>query len=135
VNVREYTEGDFAEIKRLCEQSGFEYNLPTISGEEFYSRRIAGNISDVGMACFLRHTSECYLVVNPEWRTPAWRLEALRQLHRAAFADAREAKVQELIAFLPPRIERRFGHRLKTQFGWNDWERGAEWRGYTRMVP
>jgi hypothetical protein len=134
VIVREYTDGDFGAIKRLYEKSGFNYSLPSLSSEEFFSRRVIGDTAGVAMACFLRRTAECYVVANPEWRTPAWRLEALRQLHIAAFSDAREAKVQELIGFLPPQVEKSFGRRLKRDFGWQDWERGQEWRGYTHKV-
>lgn len=132
--VREYTDADFAEVKRIYEASGFNYVLPNFTSEEFYSRRVIGEGNSLGVALFQRRTAECYLVANPKWRTPAWRLEALRQLHIAGLADAREAKVQELIGFVPPQIERRFGRRLKQNFGWNDWELGKEWRGYTRLV-
>jgi hypothetical protein len=134
MEVREYTDADFTAVKRIYEASGFGYTLPNLSGEGFFSRRVVGGVQDVGMACFLRRTAECYLISDPNWRTPAWRLEAIRQLHRTGLADAREAKVQEIIAFLPPQVEQKFGRRLKRDFGWNDWERGKEWRGYTLPV-
>lgn len=122
--VRQYTEADFAQIKELHSASGFDYVLPTFSSKEFFSRRVAGDGQTVGMAAFLKLTAEAYLICNPRWRNPAWRLEALRQLSYESNADARSAGVHEVNAFLPPKVVSTFGRRLD-KLGWekirNDW--------------
>jgi hypothetical protein len=122
--VRQYTEADFAQIKELHSASGFDYKLPSFSSKEFFSRRVAGDGKTVGVAAFLRLTAEAYLICNPRWRNPAWRFEALRQLSYECNADARSAGVQEVNAFLPPKMVAGFGRRLD-KLGWektrNDW--------------
>lgn len=122
--VRQYTEADFAQIQSLHNASGFDYALPSLSRKEFFSRRVAGDGETVGMAAFLKLTAEAYLICNPRWRNPAWRFEALRQLSHECNSDARDAGVQEVVAFLPPKVVSTFGRRLG-KLGWNkirnDW--------------
>lgn len=86
----------------------------------------------MGMAAFMRHTAEAYMVCDPTWRNPAWRMEALRQLCRVCNDDAREAGVKEVMAFLPPSVTKKFGKRLD-RMGWNHYL-GEEWRCYAKEV-
>lgn len=132
MNVREYTDADFARVKEMYGRSGFDYQLPSLSGTDFFSRRVIGSGDGIGMAAFLRHTAEVYLITDPEWRTPAWRHTALRELHIASFADAREHGVKEIVGFVPPPIEKKFGSRLR-RMGWNSYQ-GADWRCYSKEV-
>ena len=126
--VREYTDADFQQIKQLHTNSGYRYPLPALSGEEFYSRRVVQGSDGLGMAAFLRLTSEVYLISDPKWRNPAWRLEALRQLQAVSVGDARDKGVKEICGFLPPEIEKKFGHRL-SRIGWTSYK-GPEWHCY-----
>ena len=126
MQVREYTDADFEQIKRLHADSGYRYSLPALSGEEFYSRRVIQGREGIGMAAFMRLTSEVYLISDPQWRNPAWRLEALRQLQNVSVGDARAKGVKEIVGFLPPEIEKKFGHRL-TRMGWTSYK-GPEWK-------
>lgn len=125
MNIREYTDADFARIKELHQQSGFDYKLPTLSSKEFFSRRVIGHDGEIGMATFLKLTAEAYLICDPKWRNPAWRFEALRQLSIQCNDDSRAAGVTEVVAFLPPDMATRFGRRLG-KLGWDkirqDWE-------------
>lgn len=123
--IRPYTEGDFEQIRELHRESGLDYDLPSLSGEEFFSRRVVGDGEGVGMAAFLKLTAEAYLICNPKWRNPAWRFEALRQLSMQCNDDARRKKVTEVTAFLPPPMVSTFGRRLG-KLDWkkvrNDWQ-------------
>ena len=125
MQVRAYTESDFDQIKELHAQSGLDYVLPSLSSEEFFSRRVIRDDAAVGMAAFLKLTAEAYLICNPKWRNPAWRFEALRQLSRQCNDDARGEGVTEVCAFLPPKMVQTFGRRLG-KLGWNkirnDWQ-------------
>lgn len=132
--IREYTDEDFDEIRELHAQSGFNYSLPNLSREEFFSRRVigGGDSDSIGMAAFLRLSAEVYLICDPKWRTPAWRNEAIRQLHIASIGDAREAKVRQLVAFLPPQVTKSFGRRLK-KHRWTSYQ-DMEWKCFSREV-
>jgi hypothetical protein len=125
MNIREYTDADFARIKTLHEESGLDYQLPKFPRDEFFSRKVVGNDGEVGMATFLKLTAEAYLICDPVWRNPAWRFEALRQLSCQCNEDAKVAGVTEVVAFLPPKMATNFGRRLG-KLGWNkirnNWE-------------
>jgi hypothetical protein len=125
MRVQQYTEADFDRVKELHGQSKLDYKLPSLSGKEFFSRRVIKDDASLGMAAFLKLTAEAYLICDPKWRNPAWRFEALRQLSMQCNDDAREAGVSEVCAFLPPKMVGRFGRRLGT-LGWqkirNDWQ-------------
>jgi hypothetical protein len=131
--VRNYEESDLEQIKRLHRHSGHGYTLPSsLSGEEFVSRRIACDENQLGMAAFLRLTAESYLICDPDWRNPAWRMEALRQLTDVCRKDAMEHGVKEVNAFLVPKIEKQFGKRL-LRMGWKRYG-SDEWKCYSYEV-
>lgn len=130
--VREYEEADLAKIESLHRDSGFRYELPDFSSPQFFSRRVVSDESGIAMAGFLQLTAQTFLVCDPRWRTPAWRMEALRQLHAACHRDAAEQGVAEVNAFLPPIISSKFGRRLK-KLGWNFYE-GEEWKCFSFRV-
>lgn len=132
MQVREYTDADFQRVRDMYRKSGYDYQLPSLSGQEFFSRRVVGSGDSIGMAAFLRHTAEVYLVCDHDWRTPAWRLEALRQLQLASTSDARDHGVKEIAGFVPPPIDKKFGKRL-VRMGWN-YFKGEEWRCYSLLT-
>lgn len=117
--VREYTDADYDAIRKLHLKSGFDYNLPSLSSSEFFSRRIISDNSGIGMGAFLKLNAEVYLICNPRWRNPAWRNEALRKLHIICNDDAKDKEVQEIVAWIPPQIANTFGRRLKKL----DWDK------------
>jgi hypothetical protein len=132
VIVRGYTDADFNQIKQLHADSGLRYTLPPLPRSEFYSRTVVQDSSGIGMATFMRLTSEVYLVCNPNWRTPPWRMEALRKLHFICNRDAKEQGVKEVCAFLPPEMVKKFGGRL-TRMGWSSYK-GADWKCFGHEV-
>ena len=129
--VREYTEADFSRIKELHGQSGFDYKMPTLSSDAFFSRRVVEGDDTIGMAACLRLTAEAFLFCDPRWRTPSWRFDALKQLCRICNDDAKQIGVQDVVAFLPPDIDGKFGKRL-TQLGWD--RARDKWTSYSKAV-
>ena len=115
--VRQFEPGDMDEVRRIHGLCGFDYALPDFSGKEFVSRRVVQDRNGIGMAAFLRLSAEAFLIADPQWKTPAWRMEALRQVQAVCTGDARHAGVAEVEAFLPPELAEKFGKRL-TRMGW-----------------
>ena len=132
MEVREYTDSDLDEIKRIHGDSGLEYDFPDTPSQVFFSRRVVSDGSGIGMAAFLRLTAEAYLVANPRWRTAAWRGHALTQLHRVCHGDAVSQGVQEVNAFLAPPIVKKFGRRLE-RMGWKKYQ-DEEWRCFSYEI-
>lgn len=115
--VREATDNDAETIKELHGRAAFGYDLPDFSLPQFFSRRVVADQEGFGVAVYLRLTSEAYLFANAEWRTPAWRMEALRQLHLVCKEDCLKKGVTDTACWMPPQIEKRFGRRL-LKLGW-----------------
>ena len=115
MNIRAYTDSDLKQILQLHEDSNLGYTMPDMN--TFYSKRIVEDRGTLGMAVLQKLNTEVYLVCNPKWRSPAWRMEAIKQLHGVCGEDAKAAGAREAISFLPPDIEGKFSKRL-LQMGW-----------------
>lgn len=130
--IREYVESDLKVLEGLHEKSGFEYSLPAPTSEKFFFRGVVEDDSGIAMAAFLRLNAEAFLLCNADWRTPAWRYEAFRQLSGVGAEAARKAGAWDINAFLPPKIGKQFGKRLN-RMGWSSYK-GEEWRCYSLPV-
>ena len=97
-------------------------SLPNISARETSSR--------VTMAILQRLTAETYLLHDPSAGTPRQRWQQFLALHDAARHDAAARGLDDVQAFLPPRIARAFGRRLE-RLGW----RRDPWPCFSRQVP
>lgn len=132
MTIREYTEKDYDNIKRLHALSGLDYKFPaSLSSAGFFAARVVEDDKGIGMACFFRRSAEAYLVVNREWKTPAWRLEAVRKLHYECNAALKEEGIVDVVAFLPPELAGSFGNRLD-RLGWSKCR--EEWKAYSMVV-
>jgi hypothetical protein len=127
--IREYTDTDLDCLKDLHKRSGFKYPFPDVA--DFFSRRVVESGEGIGMVSLLKLTAEAYLICDPDWRTPAWRMEALNQIQIVANHDAKDKGVVEAVAFIPPNIESTFKRRLK-QMGWS--RNKPSWHSYWRPV-
>jgi hypothetical protein len=90
--------------------------MPTST--DFFSKNVAEDESGIGAVVFQRLCSEVIMICDKDWRTPAWRMEAIRQLQIDGMEDARAKGVKEALAFIPPVIEPKFKHRL-LGLGWS----------------
>src|SRR5258708_2556540 len=68
-------------------------------------------------AAFLRLTAEAYLLLDPRAGTPRQRWQRLLALHAAAERDAWQRGLEDVHAWLPPPIAKKFGKRL-ADLGW-----------------
>ncbi len=73
--------------------------------------------SRIAMAVLLRLTAETYLLHDPAAGTPRQRWQRFLALHEAAQRTAAARGLDDVQAFLPPRVARAFGRRL-ARLGW-----------------
>jgi hypothetical protein len=81
-------------------------------------------------AAFLRLTAEAYLLLDPKAGTPHDRWRALLALHAAAERDAWRRGLEDVHAWLPPPIAKKFGKRI-ARLGWL---RDDTWTPYCRKL-
>ena len=160
MRIREYTPADFEALRRLHAAQGFGYPLPDLDSALFVSKLVledsreeategreeadansplaanadslAGSAHDelpVTMAILVRLTAETYLLHDPSAGTPSRRWQNFLALHQAA-RHAAARGLDDVQAFLPPRIARAFGRRLE-RLGW----RRDPWPCFSRRVP
>ena len=130
MRVRNYTEADLTTVLRIHAESGFDYVLPPM--DEFFCKRVVDDDEHgIGMVALLRHTAEAYLLCKDDWRSPAWKLEAIQKITHYCNDDAREAGVREAVAFIPPEVSGVFGRRLQ-RLGWVP--NRQDWKTYSKVV-
>jgi hypothetical protein len=83
----------------------------------------------VKMAVLLRLTAETYLLHDPAAGTPRLRWQRFLALHEAARSSAAARGLDDVQAFLPPRVARAFGRRL-SRLGWTR----DPWACFSRRV-
>ncbi len=79
-------------------------------------------------AALLRVTAEAYLLLDPQHGSPRQRWQALLALHDAAQHDAQRRGLEDVHAWLPPRVAKTFGRRIE-RLGWR---RDDEWAPYCK---
>ncbi len=147
--VREYTEHDLEALRAIHAAQGFDYALPDLSNPLFVTKIIladgadaegneaGGNSSAVTDpsgriigAALLRLTAEAYLLLDPKAGTPRQRLQWLLALHAAAERDAWHRGLEDVHAWLPPPIAKKFGKRIE-RLGWR---RDDTWTPYCHRL-
>jgi hypothetical protein len=113
---RELTDGDGA--SRASSSRATSSRVPSFSS------------SRVTMAILQRLTAETYLLHDPGAGTPRQRWQHFLALHDAARIHAAARGLDDVQAFLPPRIARAFGRRLE-RLGWIR----DPWPCFSRRVP
>jgi hypothetical protein len=81
-------------------------------------------------AVLLRLTAEAYLLLDPRAGTPRERWQWLLTLHAAAERDAWQRGLEDVHAWLPPPIARKFGKRVQ-RLGWL---RDDAWTPYCKRL-
>lgn len=126
MEVRDLGPLDWRIIERWHDRSEFGYPLPDPNVEAFAAMKLVSDGERPVGAALARMTVEIYGFSDPEWGTPAMRLEMLRVLHQAIAAEMKKQRIRTAHAWLPPQIAKSFGRRLKKLFRWN--EPAADWR-------
>jgi hypothetical protein len=138
MRIREYTSADFEDLRRMHATQGFGYPLPDLDSPLFVSKLVLeedGEADAMGnsetptgtharterpklaMAVLLRLTAEAYLLHDPAAGTPRSRWQNFLALQDAARNSAAARGLDDVQAFLPPRVARSFGRRL-SRLGW-----------------
>jgi hypothetical protein len=81
-------------------------------------------------AALLRLTAEAYLLLDPEAGSPREKWQWMLGLHEATRRDALARGLEDVHAWLPPEIAKKFGKRL-TRLGW---VRDDEWTPYCKRL-
>lgn len=99
------------------------------AGDAGHESRFTNHGSRIVMAVLLRLTAETYLLHDAQAGTPRQRWQNLLALHEAARHSAAAIGLDDVQAFLPPRVARAFGRRL-TRLGW----RRDPWTCFSRVT-
>ena len=152
--IREYTEHDLDALRAIHASQGFHYALPDLSNPLFVTKlvltdsgvasvsspasspgeappnnaalKVSATSEKILGAAFLRLTAEAYLLLDPREGTPRERWQCLLALHEAARRDAWQRGLEDVHAWLPPPIAKKFGKRLE-RLGWR---RDDAWTPY-----
>jgi len=128
--VREYQESDLAHLRAIHAKQGFDYALPDLSNPLFVTKKVLASNGAIVGAAFLRLTAEAYLLLDPGVGTPRERWQWLLALHAAAEHDAWQRGLEDVHAWLPPPIAKKFGKRI-AQLGWI---RDDAWTPYCKRL-
>ncbi len=129
MTCRDLQSADLPRLQELFAAQGFEYEFPDLQSAQFIVKRVL--VDDNGVilgAIAARQTVELFLLADPTWQTPRWRLEALRLQHEDMRQQLAVRGIRDAHAWLPPQICRAFGRRLLKSFGW----RKQMWDCYSR---
>jgi hypothetical protein len=160
MQIRPYTDQDFASLRRIHAAQGFSYPFPDLTNPLFMTKLILldessgrevpgapslppGAQPDSSASCaptenivggaLLRLTAEAYLFLDPHAGTPRQRWQWLLHLHATTEHEAARRGLEDVHAWLPPPIATKFGKRL-VQLGWR---RDDTWTPYCKrfQVP
>ena len=130
MRIRDYLPEDEAALREMHGAQGFDYPFPDLSNQLFLTRLVLED--DDGrllMAALGRVTCEVYLLAQPGEGTAQERWQRLLALHEATRRTLHVQGFEDATCWIPPRIERAFGRRLR-RLGWM---RDA-WAAYSRKV-
>ena len=146
MRIREYTAKDLDALRHIHATQGFDYALPDLGNPLFVTKLVLARDSeratnDAGLASgvsqeqvlgsvLLRLTAEAYLLLDPKAGTPRERWQWLLALQAAAERDAWQRGLEDVHAWLPPPIAKKFGKRLE-HLGWL---RDDAWTPYSKKL-
>ena len=144
--IREYTESDLDALRAIHAAQGFDYALPDLNNPLFVTKLVLAKNSErrsqnadcgdgdtpqqILASVFLRLTAEAYLLLDPRAGTPRDRWQWLLALHAAAERDAWQRGLEDVHAWLPPPIAKKFGKRI-ARLGWL---RDDAWTPYCKRL-
>ncbi len=133
MEIREYAEGDLEALKAIHARQGFAYAFPDLRNPLFLTKLVLGREAGgkgIAGAALLRLTAEAFLLLDPEEGSPRERWQWLLGLHEATRRDALARGLEDVHAWLPPKIAGRFGKHL-VRLGW---VRDDGWTPYCRRL-
>ena len=146
MRIREYTAKDLNGLRRIHAAQGFDYALPDLSNPLFVTKLVLARDSESASndpgseagasqeqilgSVLLRLTAEAYLLLDPKAGTPRDRWQWLLALQAAAERDAWQRGLEDVHAWLPPPIAKKFGKRIE-RLGWL---RDDAWTPYCKKL-
>jgi hypothetical protein len=132
--VREYKAEDLAQLQRIHKAQNFPYEFPDLQNPLFLTKIVLtdgeGAEEKICGAALLRLTAEAYLLLDPASGTPRERWQSLLALHETARRDALQRGLEDVHAWLPPAIAKKFGRRI-AKLGWL---RDDSWTPYCKRL-
>jgi len=143
--IREYTENDLDALRSIHSAQGLDYALPDLTNPLFVTKLVLAGAGPAQQeenrqpqasatkilgAALLRLTAEAYLLLDPRAGTPRERWQWLLALHAAAERDAWQRGLEDVHAWLPPPIAKKFGKRI-ARLGWL---RDDAWTPYCKKL-
>jgi len=146
MRIREYSEHDLDALRAIHAAQGFDYALPDLSNPLFVTKLVLARDSESASndpgseagasqeqilgSVLLRLTAEAYLLLDPKAGTPRDRWQWLLALQAAAERDAWQRGLEDVHAWLPPPIAKKFGKRIE-RLGWL---RDDAWTPYCKKL-
>ncbi len=133
MQVREYQDGDLAELQRMHAAQKFPYEFPDLRNPLFFTKLVLAEDAPgqgIAGAALLRLTAEAYLLLDPAKGSPRERWRSILQLHEATEREAWRRGLQDVHAWLPPAIAGKFGRRLAAL----GWLRDDVWTPYCKPL-
>lgn len=112
--IRDYISTDRPAIITSISNRAFQFPFPTPEDPDIVIRKV---IEDEGLPVgvgLVQVTHQAYMVIDPNWRSPKWRWEALQSLHVKLSESCDAQRIREVNAWTPSRA---FGRRLLS-LGW-----------------
>ncbi len=132
--VREYKEEDLERLQQIHAAQNFPYDFPDLRNPLFLAKIVLTDGEDANEkilgAALLRLTAEPYLLLDPSQGSPRERWQSLLALHAAAQQDAWQRGLEDVHAWLPPAIAKKFGRRIE-RLGWL---RDDAWTPYCKRI-
>lgn len=118
MRVRDMRAEDIQAIREMYARCGFAYDFPDLEGPMIEGVSVVEDDGGkVVMAAAAERLVQLYLF-SGQFEHPAAKLSAIRALHTALRPKLAAKGYESAEAFLPPEVEKRFGQRLMSLFGW-----------------
>ena len=129
MKIREYSEADLEELRRIHRAERMPYQFPDLASPIFLTRAVLEENGRIAAAAFLRLTAEAYLLIDGSNGRARERWRRLLILHEAVRGEAARRGLDDVHCWLPPGIASSFGRRLN-RLGWSR----ETWECYSRGV-
>ena len=131
MSCSDLTDSDVETLKRFHAEQKWPYDFPDLDEQQFVVKRALHDDDGALVGGVVaRKSVELYFLGDATWRTPRWRLEALKLMHEDMRVDLAKQEYTDGHCWLPPQVSKSFGKRLKKTFGW----RKSTWDVYSRKV-
>lgn len=119
MKIRDFQTSDIPPIRKLYTTQGYGFQFPDLEHPLVLVKKCVVDERDlVHMAAFGRLHISALMFVDPAWRTPLERYEAVKRLQEAMIAEAGEKYGLDMAT---TQMEGRFAERMKDQGWYRGW--------------